>query len=141
MEKKDIIKRYGAHYDAIQIIGGYPLSQYLQLSDLGDTKEMKADIQRCYKETKDDGMLIAITDYLCWISSLYLVDTILKIVPKEKFADYLIANYGSFKADANNFLRLLNKRPELLKLEREDFKKLMVFWLEKYMEGLTKDNK
>ena len=42
METKDILLQYGTHFDAIKKIGGYPLTNSLQLSDLGKIKEMKA---------------------------------------------------------------------------------------------------
>lgn len=139
METKDILRRYADHYDAIKRMGSFPLSKQVQLSDLGDLKEMKAETQRSYNDMKKDNLNISVIDYLCLISTLVLVNNASKTCknPKE-YIKYLIDNYATQKEEMNNLLRLFNKKPEylfsLIKTNNiELYKELAGFWFNLYI--------
>ena len=139
METKDILRRYADHYDSIKRIGSYPISKQLQLSDLGELKEMKAETQRCYNDMKKDGLELSVIDYLCLISTLVIVNNASKNckTPKD-FIKHIIENYPSQKEETNNLLRLFNKSPEylfsLIKTNNiELYKELAGFWFNLYI--------
>lgn len=119
METKNIMLRYGIHYEAIKRIGSYPLSKELQLSDLGSTKKdlktMKSISQRCYIDMRKDRLDVSVIDYICWVSTSYVLDRArsnLEQKTPDKYNDYIIRNYDSFREEANNLLRLFIKKPE-----------------------------
>lgn len=141
MEKKEILFRYASHYDAIKKIGEYPLGASLQLSDLGDLKEMKAITQKCYKEISRDretGIIledISVIDYLCRISTLYLIE-----LYKEKgvaLAVAIVRGYFENSEETKNLLRYFIKNPFFILTGNEDMKCFQIiggFWL-KLLEG------
>lgn len=139
METKDILRRYADHYDAIKRIGSYPINKQIQLSDLGDLKEMKAETQRSYNDMKKDKLDLSVIDYLCLISTLFLISNASKTCknPKE-YIKYVIDNYASHKEEANNLLRLFNKSPEylfsLIKTNNTElYKEMAGFWFNLYI--------
>lgn len=139
MKTEDIMLRWGTHYAAIKRIGGKPIYKTLQLSDLGenpdDTKTMKSETQRCYIDMKKDKLEISVIDYLCWISSQYILDMAVKNASDKKYIEYIKKNNGSFKEEFNNLLRLASKKPELLK-EFGDTRELVVMWHDNYMNSI-----
>lgn len=151
MEKNEISIRYGTHYHAIKRIGNYPLSRYLQLTDLGEgddkekLKEMKAITQKCYSDIKKDdlGSDISVIDYLCIISLFHLVEN-LSVIDRnpEKIVRNIIKNYEINKEETNNLLRIVIKRPEfffkVFKTKNiELYKELVGFWCNLYMRSFN----
>lgn len=142
METKDIIRRYAEHYDAIKRIGSYPLFQQLQLSDLGNDREMKAVAQKCYNDMKKDGFELSVIDYLCLISTLFLLRD-LPVKTDKDYVRYIIENYKNAKEETTNLLRLFNRKPEylfgLLKTTNvELYKELAGFWFNLYIGTKSK---
>lgn len=124
MEKKELLQRYASHYEAIKRIGEFPISKALQLSDLGDSNDMKALVQRCYKEIRKDDLDISIIDYLCRIATLYLMD-----MTSGNHREMLL-KYSSHKEEVKCFLRYFMKDP-LFYLGNDDLKKfqeITSFW-------------
>lgn len=162
MEKEDILKRYAAHFKAIKKIGNYPLAQTLQLSDLGTVKEMKAITQRCYKEMNDNPDIysdITVIDYLCIISTWYLIDLVKPNINFNEpyfhpvqYVQPILSKYLTHTEEVKNFLRYFMKRPfsflafnrdtrdmifpEVEELDLKCFKKISTFW---YVLILTDD--
>lgn len=116
MEKKEILTKYGQNYDAIIRIGKYPLSHSLQLSDLGDIKEMKATTQRCYNDMKKERLDISVIDYLCRISTLFLVSRI-KASTQIDYAIKIVDGYFVNEEETKNLLRYFIKEPFFLLME------------------------
>lgn len=127
METKDILLQYGTHFDAIKKIGGYPLTNSLQLSDLGKIKEMKAISQKCYKGIKaikefmGADFKITVIDYVCRVSTSFLLYVISKEskIPREEMTpeDYayeIVKCFFSYPEETKNLLRLFMKRPSFL---------------------------
>lgn len=139
MEPKIIHKRYSDHYEAIKRIGNCPLKHTVQLADLGDLKDMKAETQRCYNDMKRDGIEdTSVLDYLCILSTLYLLEIAPQGVktPREHIR-YFIENYEANIEETRNMLRLFNKKPEylfgLIKTnDVELYKELAGFWFTLY---------
>jgi hypothetical protein len=120
MERQEIYTKYGQNYDAIIRIGKYPLSKTLQLSDLGNKKEMKATTQRCYNEMKKEGLDISVIDYLCRISTLYVLELYVKS-DANKYVRKIIERYFEWPEETKNLLRYFMKDPFfLLKLIGSD---------------------
>lgn len=149
MENKDVIIRYGSHYDAIKKIGNYPLCYVLQLSDLGEPKKMKAITQRCYNDMKKDfsDFAFSVIEYLCLISALYLRnETPATENSSEKEVKYIIKNYENKKEETRNMLRFLVRRPEFFfkvfnTKNIELYKELFGFWCNLYMKEYNQINK
>lgn len=145
--REEILVRYARHYKAIKTIGAYPLYKDLQLSDLGETPEMKAIAQRCYTDKKklrwDE---ISVIDFLCLISAHYLLSNVpVSERTAAKGLKYIIDNYeGNLKEETRNTLRIFVKRPEVFfkNLRTEDveiYKEMVGFWLKLYIQDFNKE--
>jgi hypothetical protein len=116
MEPKDIVFRYATHYEAIQKIGEYPLAKSLQLSDLGDTKEMKSVAQKCYNDMHKDNYDVTVIDYLCIISTLYVINEVnkrQKDIQQVDYATNIVKMYFISQSEIRNLLRYFMKNPFL----------------------------
>lgn len=133
MEREEIGKRYYLNYGAIKTIGGFSLSATLQLSDLGDSNDVKALVQRCYKDIRADNderikkgekkLDISIIDYLCRIATLFLAD--MTSSHRE-----IILKYSTHKDAVKCFLRYFIKDPlfYLGSSDLERFQEIAAFW-------------
>jgi len=123
MDRKTIIEKYSYYYDILQKLGGYPLSSEVTIMG-GEGGERlnpsRGVIQAAYKEIKKYKFNGNLIDYLCWISTLYLLDMAKRNVSADKdpkayyaklYSRYIVRNYKSFTYDANNLLRLFIKKP------------------------------
>lgn len=130
MEKKEILTKYGQNYDAIIRIGQYPLSQELQLSNLGDIKEMKATTQRCYNDMKKEDLDISVIDYLCRISTLFLISRI-KAKIQIDYAMKIVDGYWENVEETKNLLRYFMKDPLFLlnEIKTDVFDHLKSFYI------------
>lgn len=131
MDRQELNNRYGKHLNGIMRIGAFPLTQELQLSDLGNDNEMLALVQRSYKEIKIDNdgkpkkekLKITIIDYLCMLTTMYLADM------TRGHRDLLLL-YEKHKEEVKCFLRYFIKNPlfYLGKDDYERFNEIMTFW-------------
>ena len=122
MDRRTIIARYSYYYDILQKMGSYPLSSDVTIMGGAGGEGLNPSrgvIQSAYKEIKKYNFKGNLIDYLCWVSTLYLVDmaqrSLSSIEKREYYQDlythYIIENYRSFTYDANNLLRLFIKKP------------------------------
>lgn len=133
MESEEIGKRYYLNYGGIRTVGGFPLSAMLQLSDLGDSKDVKALVQRCYKDIRSDNkervergekeLDISIIDYVCRLATLFLAD--MTTNHRE-----ILLKYSSHKEAVKCFLRYFMKDPlfYLGNSDLERFQEIASFW-------------
>ncbi len=80
METKIVLERYARYYDYLKKLGGYPLSESPTIEELGLTKGY---IQSCYKEIKEVGFEGNLVDYLCLISTEFILYEWEKRLPKK----------------------------------------------------------
>jgi hypothetical protein len=132
MERKYILNRYAHYYEYLQILGKIPLTMTVVIEHLNPNRGL---LQSCYKEIKEQNFNGNLIDYLCWISAQYLLDMAQKSIPDGRYIEYLKNNYASIKEDANNLLRLANKRPELF-IEWGDTRNLLMMWHDNYMNEI-----
>lgn len=130
METKEIMIKYWSHVEAIKRVGGFPLSKELQLSDLGEVKEMKAITQKCYNEIKKDGLDISVIDYLCRISTQFIVANI-KADTQIDYAMKIVNGYFENEAETKNLLRYFMKDPFflLMKIKTNEPDHLKTFYI------------
>ncbi len=148
MKRVDILKKYAHYYDYLQKLGSIPLCKTPTIEDLQPTSGV---IQAAYKDIKKykfDGNLI---DYLCWISTLFLIEN----VEGEDIETFIKACNirPSFKlySESRNLLRLANKRPEYFlsainatddyEKAYETFASMMCLWYMNYMADLERQQK
>ncbi len=127
MEEKDAMLRWGKHFETIKRIGRLPLDKDLHLTDLGDVKKIKATTQACYNEMKKNKIKMSVIDYLCRLSTIYLVF--------RTGGDYkeILSLYSSdSREEVRNFLRYFMKNPSffLRKQNKEVFNEIAGFWYE-----------
>ena len=128
------------HY--LEHIGGISLAVPLILSDLGNKPEDKAVVQKCYRDLNKENFDGSILDYLCWISTQYVLVEISKKIPEKnplKYAEYVINNYKTFKSDIRNMLRLLNRKPEHFfnwfgRVDMDCYRLLVGYWFQLYLQ-------
>ena len=107
MENKDVLKKYGKYADILDRVGKLPLWKTPTLDDM---RLSKAEIQMTYRELKGEGFHGTVLDYLCTVSTDFLV-WMAKNRSGEKVARFIIDNYPEYETDTVNFLRLLFKKP------------------------------
>lgn len=132
MDKKFILNRYAHYYEYLRTLGKIPLNQSVTIESINPNRGL---LQSCYKEIstlknemgagKFDVNLI---DYLCWISTQYIIDKAGNI----NLAVYVKNNYDSIREDANNLLRLASRKPELF----DDSRELILMWHDNYMKEI-----
>jgi len=141
MEKGEIITRYGIYYDLIHRIGDIMLWHNITLSDLRGNKA-KALIQRAYKDTRKDKLDLDIVEYICYIATLYLVETAnVKERTPENIAQYIVDNFLNAVHETRALLRLFNRKPEyFMDLIGTDslhiYREMSAFWYIKYRKDL-----
>ena len=132
MDRKYILNRYAHYYEYLQALGKIPLTVTAVIEHL---KPNRGLLQSCYKEMREQEFNGNLIDYLCWISSQYLLDMAQRSIPDGRYMAYLKNNYGSIKEDANNLLRLASKRPELF-VDWGDTKEILMMWHDNYMNEI-----
>lgn len=114
METKDILTKYAYYYEYLQRLGNLVLDSDVTIEHLHLSR---GKIQAAYKEIKEYEFNGTIIDYLCWISTLHILNiahqNVFTKTMSRKYAEYVISNYTSFIPDANNLLRLFIKKPKL----------------------------
>lgn len=136
MKEKTTIQKYAYYDDVLKTIGGYPLSENLTIEKLQLSRGI---IQAAYKEMyglKFEGTII---DYLCWVSTRYIIEIVLKNIEPKNYISYLKKHYGEHKEDINNILRLASRKPEIL-TEFIDTRELVVMWHDNYMSSIKSNN-
>lgn len=130
----------------LELIGSFSLSKQLTLKDLGNTDEDKAVIQKCYRDMKRIKFKGNVIDYLCSISTDYIINTwmsnwgnkefyanakdyfkkIKGISNKKDFAEFgpvymlmFLLKCHENQTHSKNMLRLFNKNPQIF-LENEN---------------------
>ena len=132
MDKKFILNRYAHYYEYLQALGKMPLTQSVTIESINPNRGL---LQSCYKEIgalkKEIGVSkfdVNLIDYLCWISTQYIIDK----AGNANLAEYVKNNYDSIKEDANNLLRLASKKPELF----DDSRELVLMWHDNYVNEI-----
>jgi hypothetical protein len=112
METKDILRRYSYYYDYLQVIGKRELREDITIEETGLSR---GAIQAGYKEMKAAGFQGNLVYYLCYISTVYLIDVGLKNSTSAiKTATNILDNYPLYKSDTVNLCRLFRENPEFL---------------------------
>ena len=107
MKEGEVLCRLAKYYEFIKRIGRLPLSKELHSPDLGnDEKATKNCIQNCYLEMKKDRIKVSIIDYLCQLSTLYLL--IQSGVDYKKILSLYSTNN---REEVRNFIRYFMKNP------------------------------
>lgn len=123
MDKRFLLNRYSHYYKHLQTLGQIPLNINATVEMIEPTRGL---VQSCYKEMRNLGFNDTLIDYLCWISSTYLLDTIknFNLTEREemtntldKYADHIykivmINPNEPLANDVFNFLRLFHKKPD-----------------------------
>lgn len=141
MDTKILLERYGYYYDVLQKLGEVPLKETPTMESL---KIPAGVIQKAYREMKELEFEGNIIDYLCWISTLFLIFDLEQRVEeqrveiKEYSFHYLASLFADIrnkktKSDKMNSLRLYNKNP--LYFFDEIRKKFMMDYLSKLTDG------
>ena len=127
MKEKDAMLRWGKHFEAIKRIGRLPLDKDLLLTDLGDENVMKKVIQACYYEMKVDKLKVPVINYLCRVSTMYLI-----FRTGGNYKKILSLYSSDNREEVRNFLRYFMKNPSffLRKQNKKVFKEIAGFWYE-----------
>lgn len=132
MDKKFILNRYAHYYEYLQTLGKMPLTQSVTIESINPNRGL---LQSCYKEISTlknemgaEKFDVNLIDYLCWISSQYIIDKAGNV----NLAVYVKNNYDSIREDANNLLRLASRKPELF----DDSRELILIWHDNYMKEI-----
>lgn len=149
METKTVLERYARYYNFLQQLGGFPFSENPIIDDLELSKGV---IQSGYKEMKEINFEGNLIDYLCYVSTCYIVNEVKKILTKDidfnTACHYIVEK--AFKhdpADTNNLLRLAVKNPGYLynligstakdsatiHSKKAGFLEIYELWLKKYL--------
>lgn len=109
MRVGEVFERYGRYYDIIQALGNLPILETPELKKLEISTALK---QSAYKEIKETNFPGSLVEYLYWISTKYVLNSIRKeLQPEASLTDWAIAiidNYDKYKPDVRNLLRLFN---------------------------------
>lgn len=146
MEIRKLMDRYGRYYESLQRLGSIPLSEYPTIACLALRKGV---IQRGYKEMKEESFKGNLIDYLCLISTEYVVYEYNKFVKDPcltPFASFILEIYANESLDINNLMRLAMRHPKYLydligsgkndektlPSKIETFKPIYELWLRQY---------
>lgn len=135
-----IHKKYGEFYDILKKLGEFPLSVVPELKYLNISN---AQIQSAYRDINNEpkdviGGRMSIVDYLCLVSTRYLV------LRSEGKSEKLLNK--ELMPDVRNMLRLFMKKPEYLfyelrvKPDKNYFTNLTGLWFDFYFNELNKSN-
>ncbi|MFA5823208.1 MAG: hypothetical protein WC853_09050 [Thermodesulfovibrionales bacterium] len=147
METKIVLERYAKYYEFLQKLGSFPLSETLTIEDLSLTKGV---VQSGYKEMKEINFKGNLVDYLCLISTEYIVIQYKKFIKDNSFisaAKFIVESHAGDAADVNNLTRLAMKNPAYLydligstmrnektvKEKMDGFKLIYELWLKNYL--------
>lgn len=131
MKEKTTLQKYAYYEDVLKKIGGFPLSEKLTIEKLDLSRGV---IQAAYKEMYGLKFKGTIIDYLCWVSTEYLIENAPETMKTpEKQIAYIVLNYENNKEIFNNLLRLFKENYKYLfdligTEDRKLFVKLMEFW-------------
>lgn len=128
MESKIILKKYAYYYDYLQKMGRINMGKNVTIEDLDLSR---GAVQAGYKEMKEmefDGNFVY---YLCYISTLLLINVASKNSSSAlQTAINIIDNYPNYQEDTINLLRLFMRNPRIL----------LQILSEKYYDKEKKDN-
>lgn len=119
MRAQTINLLYATFEESIKRLGSFPLDESPKIKDLAKTRKIKAAVQLCYREMRKGKKAFPVLDYLCIISTRYLLQMTemnLKI-SKEKirsidFAEKMLMQYSIYPAETKNFLRYFSQKPD-----------------------------
>lgn len=113
MDTKDILTKYAYYYEYLKRLGNYTPDSDVTIENL---RLSRGAIQAAYKEIKEYEFKDTIIDYLCWISTLHVLNiahhNIKNRNSSRKYAEYIIEEFDPLKSDVLNLLRLFHRKPE-----------------------------
>lgn len=111
-EEKTLHEKYGYYEHVLKRIGTFPLAYNLTIEKL---KLSRGIIQAAYKEMYGLRFKGTIIDYLCYVSTLYLIEVAKKSSDKSiKTAQTIINDYSLHKKDTINLFRLFHVNPSIV---------------------------
>jgi len=152
MKTKKVLELYAKYYDFLQRLGIILLSETTTIKELGLSKGV---IQSGYKEMKELHFRGNLIDYLCLVSTEYMVLQYNKFYKKpsfRSFAEFIVESYQtSDHEDIVNLIRLAMKNPKYLydlfgsnevdekavKSKMSGFKIIYGLWLEEYLTTIS----
>jgi hypothetical protein len=147
VETKTVLDRYAKYYDFLQRLGD---SHFSETPTIKTVRITKGVVQSAYKEMKEVHFPGNLIDYLCLISTEYMVAQYKKFVKELSLlscAQFMVDGYSGDPRDINNLLRLAMKNPGFLydlvgsdkkdkktvQLKMDGFQLLYELWLQKYL--------
>lgn len=129
METKTILERYSKYYDYLKILGKAPLSETPIIDRL---KMAKGHIQHAYQEIRDDDFSGSLIDYLCWVSTQY----IMHMAAKRDRVEFVCESLDDYPEEINNLLRLFIKNPSYILegYDPDNFSRLALIWYRLYSQ-------
>jgi hypothetical protein len=137
MNRGKVIMLYGRYYDILKRLGKISLTSGKKPT-IEDVDIPKAELQRAYKEMKklsSSEFRGDIIDYLCWISTKFIL---LEVIDRGR--DFSWVNYyQSNTEDCNNMMLLFWRSPEYLLTEEienrvETFRKIAELRLSEFLK-------
>jgi len=112
MDSKIILKKYAYYYDYLQKMGKINMGENVTIEDLDLSR---GAVQAGYKEMKEMKFEGHFVYYLCYISTLFLINVASKNSSSAlQTAINIIDNYPNYKEDTTNLLRLFMRNPYIL---------------------------
>lgn len=110
MKEKTTLQKYNYYKDVLDKIADFPINKIPIIKDLNLSRGV---IQAAYKEMYKIDFVGTIIDYLCWISTLYILEKTKEDYKSETFETYIryIRNKNRDTKDYRNLLRFYSKSP------------------------------
>lgn len=106
MDRKAIFETYGKYYDVIQEVGKWPFLSFPTVEKVFKNKSL---IQSVYKDMKAIEFRGTATEYICWLSMVFVIDSLKKETDfGEDFLKWtllVIDNFKKYRPDSKNLLR------------------------------------
>jgi hypothetical protein len=157
MKERDILKAYVFYYEALQSLAEFPINKLPTIEQL---KLSRGVMQRGYREINDKKLDLTLVEYLCFISTKYVLNEICsqfsligldtkELTIKEndfkninnRFIDSIFDVFVKKQRDFKNMLKLCVNSPSYF-FDSEEFRDLMILLRRKDNKNkMAKDNK
>lgn len=116
-----ILSQFAYYSDYLMKLGSFDLSKQITIADFGISSEAKAIFQKCYRDIKKEKFKGTSIDYLCFVSSNYIIYLWDKESGITRKNDISYIQFGNDKDEQKqlmslrliNFLVICNKNKEL----------------------------
>ena len=105
MDRKSLFELYGKYYDPIQSLASLGI---FEIPTVDKVFSNKSQLQSVYRDMKDMKFRGTAIEYIAWLSTVHLIDSLRGEVEGADILDWALAaidNYHKHKADTKNFWR------------------------------------